>query len=77
MKNESGLIFTDISSERIREYHFPNGNSIKVKNPLYLNVSASGGHRIYSEDGYSYYVNPKEGWFIRWKVKKNMPNFVK
>ena len=75
--NESDLIFNDISSERKRKYKFPNGKSLKIGKPLFLNVSASGGHRIYAEDGWSYYIKPEQSWWIRWKVRKGKPNFVK
>ena len=75
--NESGLEFTDISSESEREYIFPNGTTLYIGKPLYLNVSKSGGHRLYTEDGWCYYVQPKEGWGIRWKVREGKPNFVK
>ena len=75
--NEAELNFTDISSETNREYTFPNGKKLVIKEPLYLNVSPSGGHRLYANNGYSYYVQPKEGWSIRWKARKGKPNFVK
>jgi len=75
--NETDLKFDDISSEKEREYIFPNGNKLLIGNPLYLNVSKSGGHRLYTEDGWCYYVQPKEGWAIRWKVKAGKPSFVK
>jgi len=75
--NESNLNFNDISSENEREYNFPNGNKLLIMNPLYLNVSKSGGHRLYCEKGYCYYVQPKEGWWIKWKVREGKPSFVK
>ena len=74
--DESGLIFSDISVEEVREYHFPNQQVLKISNPMYLHVSATGGHRVYSEDGYSWYVQPKEGWYIKWYAKDGEPNFV-
>lgn len=76
-KNESGLVFTNICSEEFREYHFPKGESIRINNPTHLNVSASGGHRVFSsENGMSYYI-PK-GWILlAWKAKEGCPNFVK
>lgn len=75
--NESGLEFSDISSETEREYGFPNGLNLIIQKPRLLNVSKSGGHRIYTADNWSYYVQPREGWWIRWKVKNGNPNFVK
>jgi hypothetical protein len=75
--NETELTFKDISSEKDRVYGFPNGNTLHVGEPLYLNVSASGGHRLYTKDKWCYYIQPKEGWWIRWKVKEGEPSFVK
>jgi hypothetical protein len=74
--NGSELSFSDISSELKRKYTFPNGHTLTIKEPLVLNVSASGGHRVYNKKGVSYYVQPKEGWFIKWTSKKDAPNIV-
>ena len=75
--NESGLEFSDISSEKEREYCFPNGQKLYIDKPLYLNVSKTGGHRLYTEDGWCYYIQPKESWWIRWRVREGNPSFVK
>lgn len=75
--NETELVFNDISSEVHRLYGFPNGSTLVIDAPLYLNVSSSGGHRLYAEDGYCYYVQPKEGWWVKWKVREGEPNFVR
>lgn len=75
--NGTLLRFDNISSEENREYTFPNGNKLLIKEPLVLNVSSSGGHRLYDKNGYSYYIQPKEGWSIKWKSKENQPNFIK
>jgi len=74
--NESNLEFQDISSEIEREYGFPNGQRLFIEKPLYFNVSKSGGHRLYTEDHWCYYVQPKESWWIRWKVREGKPHFV-
>lgn len=74
--NESGLKFDDISSEKTRIYHFSDGNTLLIENPSKLNVSKSGGHRLYDEQGKCYYVAPK--WnYIEWLVEEGKPNFVK
>jgi len=73
--NESGLEFKDISAEAFREYKFPNGQSLVITNPLLINVSASGGHRLFDAQGYSWYVQPKEGWSIKWLAEKGKANF--
>lgn len=75
-KNQSGLKFTDISTELWRIYEFPGGTIVELKSPQFLNVSKSGGHRVFTEDGVSHYV-PK-GWIhLYWRVKQGAPNFVK
>ena len=75
--NESGLKFDDISSEKEREYTFPSGQKLFIGKPLYLNVSKSGGHRLFTEDGWCYYVQPKEGWSVKWQVREGQPDFAK
>lgn len=81
--NESELDFTDITSEKEREYLlFDSKNPLKIEGePQYLNVSKSsaGGHchRLYTSEGWSYYIKPDQGWAIRWKVKEGKPSFVK
>ena len=74
-KNESGLEFSDISSELYREYEFPGGN-VKISTPTHLNVSASGGHRVFDATGVSHYV--PAGWIhLYWVARDTSPNFVK
>ena len=75
--NHSDLVFTDISSELYREYTFSNGGKLLISQPLYLNVSASGGHRVYDGNGISYYIHPAQGWYISWQAEDGKPNFVK
>lgn len=75
-RNESELEFTDISSELWREYRFLNGETVRIDDPLKLNVSASGGHRIFDGAGVSHYI--PAGWIhLMWKTKDGAPNFVK
>lgn len=75
-RNESGLKFTDISSEEWREYIYDYNKTIFIENPLKLHVSKSGGHRIFSAEGYSRYIAP--GWLqIIWRSKDNEPHFIK
>ena len=74
--NASELEFTDISSEQWREYRFLGGDTVKIVAPLKLNVSASGGHRIFDAEGVSHYV--PAGWIhLMWVSKDGQPNFVK
>jgi hypothetical protein len=74
-RNESNLVFTDISSEAERTYTFPGGDVVKVQGPLQLNVSPSGGHRVFAQDGCHYIP---AGWIhLHWKVRDGAPHFVK
>jgi len=74
--NESGLSFTDISSEAERVYNFGSKGFVKITAPLYLSVSDSGGHRIFSQDGKSHYI--PSGWLqLTWTAKPGHPDFVK
>lgn len=73
--NQSSNKFTDISSEQYREYIFPNGDKVRVDQPLQLSVSTSG-HRLFDAAGVSHYI-PK-GWIqLSWKAKDGQPHFVK
>lgn len=74
-KNESGLPFTDISSELYREYDFGERGIVRIENPVQLNTSKNG-HRIFDAQGTSHYV--PIGWIqLHWRVKEGQPNFVK
>ena len=79
--NETGLDFSDISSETEREYiHFVNGNLKIDGTPLYLNVKqkpTGDTHRLYTSTGWCYYIAPAHGYAIRWKVQEGKPSFVK
>lgn len=72
--NKSGLEFKDLSDELFREYIYPD-MTIKIKEPLLLNVSDSGGHRIFDTEGYSNYI--PAGWRrLRWKVNEGKSHFA-
>lgn len=73
--NESGLKFTDISSEKYRQYVFGK-DIVTIIEPLWLHVSSSGGHRLFDAAGKSHYV--VKGWHeIQWEAKEGQPHFVK
>ena len=75
-RNASDLEFTDISSEQWREYRFLGEETVRIEAPLRLNVSASGGHRIFDAEGVSHYI--PAGWIhLMWMSKDGQPNFVK
>ena len=73
--NGSSLKLNDISSEEWREYEFEENKKVRIENPLGINVSKSGGHRVIDAGGITHYV-PK-GWFhISWKPKDGKPHLV-
>ena len=60
------LEWKDIGDELYREYIYESGFVYRIDVPLALNVSDSGGHRVYDCEGKSYYV--KAGWVaIEWE----------
>lgn len=71
---DTNLKFTDISSEQWRVYRFAD-YQVHIDKPLALNVSRSGGHRIWDEMGISHYI--PRGWHhLSWLSKLGEPNFV-
>lgn len=74
LRNESGLDFADISSERWREYTFSENQSIRIEKPLKLYVS-DNGHRILDAAGVSHYI-PLNWIHLKWKAKDGEPHFV-
>lgn len=73
-RNNSGLAFSSLESELWRSYTFPGGDVVTINDPQYLNVSSSGGHRVFDAGGISHYI-PK-GWIhLTWSVKEDQPHF--
>lgn len=74
-KNESENQFTRIDSEQFRCYEFA-GKTVRIENPLYLSVSASGGHRLFDAQRNSHYI--PAGWVhLYWQARADQPHFVK
>lgn len=70
----SGLEFKSIQSEVSRTYDFGSGLTVTLDKPMWLNVSASGGHRVITADETSHYI--PAGWLhLLWKVKEGLPAF--
>lgn len=62
----SGITFNDITAEYYREYTFPNNQRVVIDNPIWLNVSKSGGHRVIVANNSTVYIPPtwiKLQWF--------------
>ena len=53
---QSPLEFGDISDEGYREYVYKDGFRYRIEDPIGLNVSKSGGHKIVTSAGRSIYV---------------------
>lgn len=73
----AGLEFNDVSDELYREYTslsqpwrgYVVPYTLKIENPKFLNVSASGGHRVITGDNETTYVQPN--WVsLRWVNKE-------
>lgn len=74
INNQSTLTLKDISTERWREYNFSD-YVVRIDEPLAINVSKAGGHRIIDAEGVSHYI-PK-GWLhLKWKGKEGEPQLV-
>ncbi len=76
MKNATDLEFTDISSEKYRNYVFAGGEAFRIEEPTHLHVSESGGHRVHNAAGESFYI-PKGFLMIVWETKDGEANFVR
>jgi len=76
-RNETDLEFEDVSSEKYREYTFPNGAKLRIDNPIFLHVKEdSGSHRIWDAQGRSHRISP-DFIEITWESKEGEPHFVK
>lgn len=75
LRNNTELTFKDISSEKSRKYRFPKDEVVEINEPVALNVSRTGGHRILDSKGESHYVS--SGWIqLSWVAKDDQPHFV-
>lgn len=78
LRNNTSLVFTDISSEAWRSYISSDGKAwYTIQNPQWLSVSDSGGHRVLDAAGICHYVQPHSCFAIRWQVKEGQPHFVR
>lgn len=73
--NESGLEFTDISSEAKRVYVFPGGDEVIIHNQSKLHVSENG-HRIFDKFGDCHYI-PNRFIHLYWTPLTGKPHFIK
>jgi len=72
--NENNIEFKDLDDEQYRVYQYPD-MEIKIEEPLLLNVSKSGGHRVWDSKGISHYL--PAGWrHLYWVVKENKSHFA-
>lgn len=75
-RNATQHRFEDISSEKYREYIFPD-HTVRIEHPVALNVNySSGGHRVWDGQGVSHYI--PTGWReLKWEVDSTQPHFVR
>lgn len=72
--NNPNLVFSKLSDEQYRTYEFADGVVVTINDPVALNVSKSGGHRVLDGAGTSHYI--PSGWIhLYWKVKEGQPAF--
>ena len=65
--------FKDITSELSRTYRFPEEEFVVITNPVAINVSRGGGHRVIDEEGKTHYI-PK-GWIeLTWQARDGKPH---
>jgi len=74
-KAPEGMNFRDISAEKFRVYVFDSGAKVTINNPVYLNVSKNGGHRVFDASGVSHYI-PYKWIHLYWEPRDGKPNFV-
>ncbi len=68
------LPFRNLSDEQYRVYDFGD-HQVRLVKPMKLNVSESGGHRVFTADGVSHYI--PSGWVhLYWVVKEGCPHFA-
>lgn len=73
-RNASDLEFKSLASEKYRTYIFQDGSKATIDFPLWLHVSASGGHRIFDDAGVCHYI--PAGWIhLVWEVKEGAAHF--
>jgi len=65
--NNPDIEFKDISHERYRTYIFPQGEEVRIENPVKLHVSESGGHRVQDDNSVAHYI--PSGWIhLYWET---------
>lgn len=61
------LEWKKIDHETYRVYVFPDNNIVKIVEPVVLNVSKSGGHRVVDSNSMSHYI--PSGWIhLYWET---------
>ncbi len=61
-RNESGRVFSDISTELMRTYVYAGGEELVIDHPIALHVSKSG-HYVASTDGVvTFFPYGPNGW---------------
>jgi hypothetical protein len=65
----------DLTSERYRNYTYPDGVTFRITAPVALYITADGSHRVVDAAGVTH--RPTRGFVgISWKPKDGQPAFV-
>jgi len=67
--------FHNISKQDTRTYHFPNGKTLLINKPGELHISKEGVHRVCTQDGNLYLINPAQSWYVVMKSKEHKLTF--
>lgn len=71
--NNKDLRFVDIRHELFRTYIFPNGQQMRIMNPVALCVMPGhGGHRVVDSEGQGYWIRA-DFTAITWKSREGHP----
>ena len=62
------LEWKNIDHEHYRTYEFPGDITVTIQDPVLLNVSNSGGHRILDANNVSHYI-PYKWIHLYWETK--------
>lgn len=69
------LRWRSVATEKERQFTFPSGETLTIKEPQWVAFSDSGGIRLLDAKENCWYIKPSEGWHIRWRVKEGEPHF--
>lgn len=75
--NKSGVEFTDVTCKSRIIYNFPTGQSVDIKNPVYMATLPTGVNLVYDADGMCYKIRPAIGWWKTWETRSGCAHFIR